>query len=340
MSLPIAIPDTCKFVVHLPPARSIFDDTTVTEEIRAGGAVLAEITRNKGKKYKKQDLSFILGGQFGFDITSSYERGGAIGKTISSAIGGLNSFLSEFGGGLISQRAAVLTYKGSSISGIQLPFILINADDKSNFIKSHLDHLYRAVLPTIGDSGDLSIDDNGVFNVTGKALERFGVVSDFNAWKDAQLSKGGVTTKLISDAGTYINIVSKDLNKNYLGFYGFTAPLSYNPWNIKDIANPENSVGLKIGDYFEVKGGLVITDVKVDFSQATVKNNGPLYATGRITFQFVKLISHADFRKFFIKEEDSSIYEDVPLDEKFKEDRSIEPYLPLSDTSIKKLLNQ
>lgn len=301
-----SIPDSCKFTVTLPEARSIFDEGTVSATLSNGKTRDFKVV----KKYEKETLSFILGGPFGFDITSSYERGGAIGKTVSSVISGLNSSLSEFGGGLISQRSAVLTYKGSNISGLRLPFVLINSKSETNFLKSHLDPLYRAVLPTLGTTGDFSVDNKGVVDALGNALARFGAYDSYNEIKNKLDDSGGISTKLIGSVGTQLNNVSKTLN-SYLGFYGFTAPLSYNPWNVGDVSTPGKSVSLKIGNYFNIPGGLVITGVKVEFSQSEVSlgdsKKAPLYATGSIEFQFVKLISHREFRSYFSEIEDNAV---------------------------------
>lgn len=281
------IPDYGFFNVTLPDASSVFEDESVNGS-------------STKKVYRKRTLRFLLTGPFGFDITAEYQKGGLGGSVVGGAVDAVSSVISSVGPtGVISQRSATLTYKNSKISGITLPFALISETDVTS-VTDDLDALYRAVLPTFGETGKYSVSENGIVNVVGNLMNNWGLITlgkngDKNETLTDFISKeGGAIT---SRAANALNQASSTLN-GYFGVYGQTAPLSYDPTILSSI---EGTVGLSIGGYFECKKDLVITKVDVKFSQACDINGSPLYAEGNIFFSFVKPIDHRTFRGFFKK---------------------------------------
>lgn len=277
------IPDYGFFNVTLPDASSVFEDESVNGS-------------STKKVYRERTLRFLLTGPFGFDITAEYQKGGFGGSVVGGAVDAVSSVISSVGPtGVISQRSATLTYKNSKISGITLPFALISETDVAS-VTDDLDALYRAVLPTFGETGKYSVSENGIVNVVGNLMNNWGLITldKSETLTDFISKEGGAIT---SRAANALNQASSTLN-GYFGVYGQTAPLSYDPTILSSI---EGTVGLSIGGYFECKKDLVITKVDVKFSQACDINGSPLYAEGNIFFSFVKPIDHRTFRGFFKK---------------------------------------
>lgn len=323
------IPDYGTFSVTLPSASSVFEDRKseqhdeikrsiqrLEDELKSNPSMSAESKKIKQeiinglegklyqrKVYKGRALKFLLTGQFGFDVTADYQKGGLVGDLVGGFVDKFSSALSSFGStGVISQRSATLTYKNSKISGIMLPFVLISESGK-NPITDDLDALYRAVLPTFGETGRYSVTEEGAVNVVGSLMDKWGLV---------RLKEGEkLTDKIAEEGGAISSRVAKVFNvatatvNSYYGVYGQTAPLSYDPTILGSI---KGTVGLSVGDYFKCENHLVITKVDVKFSQSCDEWGNPLYAEGNIVFSFVKPIDHITFRGFF-KQPGSSLNE-------------------------------
>lgn len=327
MSIKYDIPNYGKFIITLPDASSVFEDIDDgkynSDKIRAVESAIdtwedaseavgplhniakgeiAKLERerfrlsDKRRVYKGRELEFLLAGPFSFDITADYQKGGLGGSAVGGVVDTISSVLSSVGPtGVISQRSATLTYKNSKISGFNLPFVLLSEGDKYP-ITDDLDALYRAVLPTFGETGQYSVTEGGVVNVVGEIMSNWGLVTIDKGEHDNAVSyiasEGGAIT---SRAAKALNLATSTLNE-YYGVYGQTAPLSYDPTILSDI---KGTVGLSIGDYFKCERDLVITKVDVKFSQACDTNGHPLYAEGNIMFSFVKPIDHRAFRLLF-----------------------------------------
>lgn len=302
----LEIPEDYKIRITLPVVSSYLDNRGQTSDdfgksyytnpdaMDENGDVAPGVTETVSTVYDAKILNLTLNGSFDFSISANFSSGNRLQQALSP----LNTFLSEMGNGIISQRSSVLTYSGSTIKDITLPFLLINYNSGDDFLKGTLDHLYRAVLPTLGDKGDYAIKSgNGPLQVVDKILksqlsDSKGVVEGLK--KAAK--EGGAVIAPLAEAVTSVNDFFGGVNESFFGFYAQQAPLSYDP---TDLSNIKGRVLLEVGKYFKCND-LVISNLSVRMSQAVNSSGAPLYAEGDVTFRFVKTISHTEFRDYFV----------------------------------------
>lgn len=259
-----------------------------------------KVDTDKEGKFGRKTVSLIVTSDFKFNIKANYSSGGFF----KSAFGVVNTWLSQVGYGLGSMRSSVLTYQGSDITGFTLDFIIVDIEG-SDIVLNTLDTLYRTVLPTFADNSS-SGSTSFISSITNAGIGEKVISTLDDKEKDSGVIVSKVSSALKS-ADEYLGVV----NEKYLGLYSFEAPLSYDPSNLLEVG--KQTVGVTIGeDYFSCFNELVVTDLNVTLSKELVEVNelggsdtnnskAPLYATGQITFSFIRPVSQVKFRDFFGK---------------------------------------